>query len=159
MRSRASQQRRPTPVHFSSASAASSTPDDLFRELNDNFHFDLDACATAANANCERYFTPQDNALRKTWDGTVWMNPPHDRQIESFMRKAFQESHRGTTVVCLVPDRTDTQSWHRYVNQGQVNFWGGRLCEAARMMWPVNRSGPSLTPLSVDRSGRPKRIK
>ena len=159
MRSCASQQRRLTPVHFPSASAEWSTPDDLFRELDDIFHFDLDACATATNAKRERYFTPKDDALQETWDGTVWMNPPHDRQFESFMRKAFQESHRGNIVVCPVPARTDTQSWHRYVLQRQVNFWGGRLREATRIMWPVKRSGPSLTPLSVDRSGRPKRIK
>ena len=44
-------------VHFSSRTPEWSTPDDLFAELNGIFHFDLDACASPANAKCARYFT------------------------------------------------------------------------------------------------------
>lgn len=114
-------------VHFSSACDEWATPDDLFAELDDIFHFDLDACASAGNAKCKRYFSVEDDALRQRWRGTVWMNPPYGRRIGAFMQKAFEESKLGATVVCLVPSRTDTTWWHRYARQGQVIFLRGRL--------------------------------
>ena len=51
------------------------TPDALFRILDDEFHFTLDACATPENAKCQRYFTPRDDGLIQDW-GTevVWCN-------------------------------------------------------------------------------------
>ena len=114
-------------VHFSSRTPEWSTPDDLFAELNGIFHFDLDACASPANAKCTRYFTKEQDALRRTWRGTVWMNPPYGREIAAFMRKAHEESLAGATVVCLVPSRTDTDWWHRYAKRGHVIFLRGRL--------------------------------
>ena len=45
------------------------TPQKLFDELNNEFHFTLDACATAENAKCEKYFTEKDNALIQDWGG------------------------------------------------------------------------------------------
>lgn len=114
-------------VHFSSASAEWATPDDLFSELDAIFHFDLDACASPDNAKCSRYFTKEDDALQRRWSGTVWMNPPYGREIQAFMRKAYDESCRGSTVVCLVPSRTDTSWWHTYARQGQIVFLRGRL--------------------------------
>jgi len=96
---------------FSSANDEWSTPQDFFEELNAVFHFDLDACATPANAKCRRYFTKADDALKQTWTGTVWMNPPYGRQIEAFMKKACESFRDGATVVCLVPVRTDTRWW------------------------------------------------
>ena len=142
-------------VHYSQANEEWSTPADLFAELNAVFHFGLDACATAINAKCKTYFTKEQDALGRPWRGTVWMNPPYGRKIEAFMRKAYEESGRGATVVCLVPARTDTRWWHRYAKLGQVIhlrgrlkfggaknsapfpsaiiiFWGGKLGEATR---------------------------
>ncbi len=119
--------KRSLAAHFSSETVEWSTPHDLFAELNAVFRFDLDACATAANAKCPRYFTKSDNALAQPWSGTVWMNPPYGREIEAFMRKAYEESLAGATVVSLVPARTDTSWWHRYARKGQVIFLRGRL--------------------------------
>lgn len=114
-------------VHFSSASETWGTPRDLFDELNAIFHFDLDACASASNAKCANYFSKEQDALAQPWKGNVWLNPPYGRKIGAFMRKAYEESRRGATVVCLVPSRTDTQWWHRFVKQGQVISLRGRL--------------------------------
>ena len=114
-------------VHFSQQSDEWSTADDLFAELNQIFHFDLDACASAENAKCETFFTKEQDALQQRWRGTVWMNPPYGRKIASFMQKALEESRVGATVVCLVPSRTDTAWWHRYAKRGQVIFLKGRL--------------------------------
>lgn len=114
-------------VHYSSRTSDWSTPADLFNELNDVFHFDLDACADASNAKCLRYFTKEQDAIKQRWEGSVFMNPPYGREIAAFMRKAYKESLLGATVVCLVPSRTDTDWWHRYARRGQIIFLRGRL--------------------------------
>jgi phage N-6-adenine-methyltransferase len=114
-------------VHFLSGSDEWSTPQEFFDELNAVFHFDLDACASPCNAKCPRYFTKADDALRQDWAGTVWMNPPYGRQIGQFMRKAYESSLQGATVVCLVPSRTDTRWWHEYATKGAIVFLEGRL--------------------------------
>jgi len=114
-------------VHYSSRNDEWETPDDFFAELDAIFHFDLDACASSFNAKCPRYFTRNDDALQQRWSGTVWMNPPYGREIAAFMRKAYEESLHGATVVCLVPSRTDNDWWHRYAMRGQIVFLRGRL--------------------------------
>lgn len=115
-------------VHFSSETEEYATPQSLFNELDEVFHFTLDACASAENAKCEKYFTKADDSLRQIWSGTVWMNPPYGRKIIHFMRKAYEAHHNGATVVCLVPARTDTKWWHKYAVHGTVIFLRGRLC-------------------------------
>ena len=39
------------------------TPQDFFDELNAEFGFTLDVCATPENAKCERYFTQDTDGL------------------------------------------------------------------------------------------------
>jgi site-specific DNA-methyltransferase (adenine-specific) len=43
------------------------------------------------------------------------------------MKKAYESSLAGATVVCLVPARTDTAWWHDYAMQGEIRFLRGRL--------------------------------
>jgi len=115
-------------VHFSSKSDMWSTPQDTFDALADEFGpFDLDVCATPENAKCSRYYTKEDDGLAHPWYGRCWMNPPYGREIKAWMRKAYEESQRGATVVCLVPARTDTAWWHDYAMNGEVRFLRGRL--------------------------------
>lgn len=105
------------------------TPQWLFDQLDAEFHFDLDVCATAENAKCERYFTPEDDALASAWDGTCWMNPPFGKDIGAWVRHAYLEAWRGRAhVVCLLPVRSDTGWWHEYVlKSGEIRFVRGRL--------------------------------
>ncbi len=115
-------------VHFSSNTDLWSTPDSLFAELTAEFAFTLDVCATAENAKCAAYFTKDDDGLRQSWTGTCWMNPPYGRDIGKWVRKAFESSGEGATVVCLIPARTDTAWWHDYVTKAdEVRFVRGRL--------------------------------
>lgn len=44
------------------------TPSAIFRQLNDEFHFSLDAAAEPSTALCSNYFTEQDDALAKNWE-------------------------------------------------------------------------------------------
>ena len=114
-------------VFASSATGMWETPQDLFDRLSRVFHFDLDVCATAENAKCDRYFSEQDNGLNQPWDGVCWMNPPYGKTISQWMRKAYEESRKGATVVCLVPARTDAAWWHDWAMKGDIHFLRGRL--------------------------------
>lgn len=116
-----------TAVMFSSKSPDWETPQDFFDRLNAEFNFDLDVCATSDNAKCEKYFSPLDNALAQKWEGICWMNPPYGRQIQRWVKKAYESSLEGATVVCLLPARTDTRWFHRYCLAGEIKFIKGRL--------------------------------
>lgn len=115
-------------VHFQSDDHTWETPIELFRQLDDEFGFELDVCALPETAKCKRYFTPSDDGLTQSWNGmTCWMNPPYGRSIIDWMRKAYEESQRGCTVVCLVPARTDTEWWHQYAMRGEIRYLRGRV--------------------------------
>ena len=115
-------------IHFSSASAEWATPQSLFDELSWLFGgFTLDPCATPQNAKCKTFFTREDDGLSQAWTGKVFMNPPYGRQIGLWVKKAYEESRRGTLVVCLLPARTDTRWWQDYAKRGHVVFLRGRL--------------------------------
>lgn len=114
-------------VHFSSATEMWATPQEFFDKYNELYNFDTDVCASPENAKCEQYFTEQDNGLEQEWKGSCWMNPPYGRTIKSWMKKAYESSLNGATVVCLVPSRTDTVWWHDYAVKGEIEFIKGRL--------------------------------
>lgn len=114
-------------VHFSSATDLWATPQSFFDTYNQKYNFSLDACASPENAKCPKYFTKEDDGLSQEWHGTVWMNPPYGREIIKWMKKAYESSLKGTTVVCLVPSRTDTKWWHEYAMKGEIEFIKGRL--------------------------------
>lgn len=113
----------------SSASDEWPTPQPLFDALDRVFGFTLDVCATPANAKCQRFYTREQDGLAQPWNGTVWCNPPYGRNITGkWMRKAWEASQEGATVVCLVPARTDTRWWHDWISRAvDVLLWRGRL--------------------------------
>ena len=103
------------------------TPQALFDKLNDEFHFDLDVCASLANAKCKKFYTKEQDGLNQEWTGVCWMNPPYGKEIGKWLKKAYESSINGATVVCLIPSRTDTAWWHDYVMKGTIRFIRGRL--------------------------------
>ena len=112
---------------MSSATSDWATPQPLFDALDTEFGFETDVCATAANAKCASYITPALDGLAQPWTGVCWMNPPYGRAIGTWIRKAYESSLGGATVVCLVPARTDTAWWHDYCARGEVRFLRGRV--------------------------------
>ena len=114
-------------VHFSSKTVEWATPPELFADLDAEFGFECDVCATAENAKCAKFYTKDDDGLKQEWRGICWMNPPYGQQIKHWVRKAFESAQQGATVVCLVPARTDTQWWNRYCVYGEIRFLEGRL--------------------------------
>jgi phage N-6-adenine-methyltransferase len=100
----------------------------LFARLHARFQFDLDPCASAENAKCERYFTRAEDGLKQEWTGRVFMNPPYGREIAKWVAKAWEAAQAtAELVVCLVPARVDTRWWHTYAARGEVEFLPGRL--------------------------------
>ena len=117
-------------VHYSSKTNEWSTPQAFFDELNKEFNFTLDPCATSENAKCNKYFTVEDDGLKQDWSNdVVFMNPPYGREIKYWVQKAYEESLKGATVVCLIPARTDTAYWHDYIfgKADDIRFLRGRL--------------------------------
>lgn len=121
-------------VHFSTGQDEWPTPRWLFDMLDSEFGFDLDVCASADNALCERYYTKEDDALTKDWwrDGNAaFCNAPYSRAaggIGAFLAKGRDAANHLTTAVFLVPARPDTEWWARYVMQAdEVRLLQGRL--------------------------------
>lgn len=116
-------------VHFSSKTDMWATPIDFFEELNDEFHFTTDVCATADNAKCKNFFSPEINGLDQDWVGVCFMNPPYGREIGNWVVKAYDENRKnGATIVALLPARTDTRWFHDFIyGKTEVRFIKGRL--------------------------------
>lgn len=119
-----------TEVMFSSKTDMWATPQDFFNKLDDEFYFTLDPCATHENAKCNYYFTKEKNGLLESWEGeTVFCNPPYGREIYDWVKKSYEESLKpNTTVVMLIPARTDTKYWHEFIfGKAEIRFVKGRL--------------------------------
>lgn len=113
---------------FSSKSTEWETPDDFYRALDSVCHFNLDVCASHDNAKCDIFYSKENDALSKQWNGTCWMNPPYGREVVKWVEKASEEGRKwGTKVICLLPSRTDTRWWHEYASKGHRIYIRGRL--------------------------------
>ena len=116
-------------VHFSSAKEDWGTPQEFFDKLNEEFNFTLDPCSSHSNHKCKKYFTQEDDGLSKRWSPhIVFMNPPYGNVLKNWIKKAYIESKKGATVVCLIPARTDTQYWHDYCMRAhEIRLVKGRI--------------------------------
>lgn len=117
-------------VFFKSQNMNWCTPKSFFDRLNEEFHFVLDAAATDKSAKCKKYFTPEMDGLKNSWNcgGAVFCNPPYGRQIGLWVKKAYEESKNGITIVLLIPARTDTSYFHDYIyKKAEIRPVRGRL--------------------------------
>jgi len=122
-------------VHFMSDRQDWGTPPAFMEFLVDSFNWspDLDAAASPENAKAPNFFTEDDDSLTQDWHGDVWLNPPFGRVIGHFIDKCIEQwkdNGRVTSIVALVPARTDTLWAHRafasvsaaYLIKGRFNF-------------------------------------
>lgn len=118
-------------ILFSSDKDYWETPKKLFDELNKEFKFTLDPCASDTNHKCLKYYTKKDDGLSKDWGGEiVFCNPPYGRkETGKWVEKCFNEAKKqNTVVVMLIPARTDTKWFHEYIyNKHEIRFIKGRL--------------------------------
>lgn len=146
----------PTKVYHKSGSDEHGTPQALFDVLDQEFHFDLDVCASEAyeeptwekaqdshymvqaepllvpsNAKCPIYFTKETNGLAQDWFGRVWMNPPYTKgQVKVWIKKLVQEVIHGQAEFgcALVAARPDTEWFQFAVSYAyEIRFLKGRL--------------------------------
>jgi phage N-6-adenine-methyltransferase len=123
-----------SPALYSSKSEDWATPRKLAAELVAEFGITHDVCATPENAVVPSFWTKEGDALSKQWKGVCYMNPPYGRRIWEWLSKAVMSTSTlfgvpGTVVVCLLPARTDTRWWHKYVapHASEIRFLKGRL--------------------------------
>lgn len=115
---------------ISSASDEWETPQDLFDELDAEYHFVLDVAASESNHKCAKYYTKAEDGLKQLWkqDGWTWCNPPYGKQIKKWVQKAYEEYLGGAKIVMLLPARTDTMWFHKYIyGIAKIQFLRGRL--------------------------------
>lgn len=116
---------------FSSDKSCWETPQEFFDDLNKEFHFTLDAAASDDNHKCNKYFTEKEDGLVQDWGGeTVFRNPPYgSKETGIWTKKCYDEAQKpNTTVVLLIPARTDRKSFHEYIlNHAEIRFVCGRL--------------------------------
>ncbi|WP_421170240.1 phage N-6-adenine-methyltransferase [Aeromonas dhakensis] len=95
------------------------TPLYLFRALDLEFNFALDAAALPETALCENYLTPDIDALSVDWGDFIspsvrspwaWLNPPYS-DIGPWVEKAIEQQGHGIGTVMLVPQDTSTE-WY-----------------------------------------------
>jgi phage N-6-adenine-methyltransferase len=117
------------------------TPDEIFKPLEQEFgSFDLDAAADYQNAKAPNWFGLQSkdgcfvNALDYDWIlfRKIWVNPPYSKEgnKDQFIRKAYETASRGSLVVMLLPVKTDTHSFHKYIYKKEgveTRFLKGRI--------------------------------
>lgn len=116
-------------VSFSQGTDEWETPQHLFNDLDAEFHFDLDPCASPATAKTLLWYGEEEDGLLQDWQGhRVFCNPPYS-DVKSWVRKAYEEGHKpNTLVVMLLFARTDTKWFHDYVlNRAEVRFMRGRI--------------------------------
>jgi phage N-6-adenine-methyltransferase len=97
------------------------TPIELFKELDDEFHFEIDVCALQDNYKCARYFHPSVNGLKQVWTPSIcFMNPPYSN-IPRWLDKARLEANNGAIVVCILPVDSSTKWFHEFIWNKTIN--------------------------------------
>ena len=113
---------------YSSARMDWPTPQALFDDLDLEFGFTLDPCASHENAKCPQYYTAEQDGLAQDWRSErVFCNPPYGREIAKWVKKCAE--HKGLAVM-LIPARTDTAWFHDYIYRKpnvEIRFLRGRV--------------------------------
>lgn len=85
-------------VMWSSKSDEWATPIEFFKELDKEFHFNLDPCSTAENHKCLNYFTKEDDGLSKSWGGIVFLLIHRIQSVKSGCLKHFTKQSKITRL-------------------------------------------------------------
>jgi len=107
------------PYHPKSKSDTYLTPKQTYAQLNSEFDFNHDPCP---------YPRPSWDGLEVPWGTRAFCNPPYS-QLADWIEKAYKEwKTGGKTIVMLIPSRTDTIAFHKYIlGNAELRFVKGRL--------------------------------
>ena len=88
------------------------TPPDIWEDLNKEFNFTCDMCASDENHLVDKYYTIDNSALDKDWNNEVgYIHPLFDGKIGKFVEKA---ANSKGTFVFLLPASTHTRYFHNF---------------------------------------------
>ena len=130
-------------IFTSSKTSEWATPDWLYKQLDAEFHFQLDAACTDENCKCVdglKYIDEFHNALvGPSWhqyteiNGTkitsIFCNPPYNN-LHQWIQRGDEASQHGCTVVFLLPTTKIDQKWfHNIVLKyaSEIRFIEGRV--------------------------------
>ncbi len=92
------------------------TPEALYKELDAEFHFNDDPCPLHGICGLER-----------DWGTSVFMNPPYSNPTP-WVKKAYEQSLKGSLVVGLLRGDTSTRWFHDWVlDKAELQFVKGRI--------------------------------
>ena len=120
------------------------TPRWLFNALHLEFNFILDVAALPVSALCDRYLTPDIDALSVDWGDYIpaderspwcWCNPPYS-DIGPWVVKAMVEQHNGIGTVLLVP-QDQSAEWYPGDNASEVRIITGYYDDSGK--WKTGR--------------------
>ena len=58
----------------------------------------------------------------------MFCNPPYGREMKDWIAKADAEKGNAECIVMLIPSRTDTIAFHKYIyGKAEIRFLKGRL--------------------------------
>ncbi len=104
------------------------TPRWLFRMLDAEFNFSVDAAASAQNALCQTFF--EDAFTADPRGVSIFCNPPYGRNLPEWI-ELFIRWRATNTVVALLPAATDTRWFQmvwdtadeiRFITSGRITF-------------------------------------
>ena len=94
---------------YSSKNMCWCTPQDLYDQLNDEFHFVLDVAATSKSAKCDMYYTPEDDGLSQTWN----------RGGECLLQSTIRSQYQGLGFQSLLRKYTKSRNHNRIANSSE----------------------------------------
>lgn len=102
------------------------------REAMGGIDLDPASCEAAQKTiKAARFFSAQEDGLKRAWDGRVWLNPPYSQPlVAQFIEKLIAEVGAGRTksAVLLVNNSTDTEWFHSAANAASaICFTRGRI--------------------------------
>lgn len=115
---------------FSSNTNEWATPQAFFDELNKEFDFTLDPCATPQNAKCARYFTKEIDGLAQSWRGEVVFVIRRTVGIfQSGSQRLMPKPYRGGKTCCFAYTRPNGYGVlpRLYIQKHEIRFVRGRL--------------------------------
>lgn len=98
------------------------TPPELYNEALEFLkikQFNLDTCCSDKNIPASFYYMyGKNNGLTEPWRDFSWCNPPFN-EAAKWVKKAYDESKNGNRIAMLLPARTETHYWQKYILYNQ----------------------------------------
>lgn len=92
------------------------TPKEIYDPLNDEFHFNDDPCPLHGVGGLER-----------EWGTSTFINSPYSKPAP-WVKKAYDESRNGKTIVALLRCDTSTNYFHDWIlNKAEIRYIRGRI--------------------------------